>query len=78
MGENKRMTIEDPHIKASKLGKLKSDEESEEENDDFSLGKSEIIKQKQKQRYSLLATLLTEKEVEKYRNKITKEMKPSV
>lgn len=45
------------------------------EDDDFSVKKPEIA-EKHRQRYSQLATILTEKEVENFRKRITDALNP--
>jgi len=45
-----------------------------DDDEDFSVCKSNISIEKKHQRYSRLATLLTEEEVEKFKLKITKEL----
>lgn len=70
----KRNTMANKEFK-NNLGAKKKQLDSVSDDDDFSVGKSEISRQKHRQRYSQLATLLTDKELENYREKITLALK---
>ena len=70
------MTITNLNIPGNQLAAIKSGKK-DSQGDDFSIEKSQFERQKHKQRYSQLATLLTDNELAKFSERIKEAMKPN-
>ncbi|CAI2369832.1 unnamed protein product [Moneuplotes crassus] len=75
--KSKRTTIKNAStINHATFEKLKFENKSQSrDDDDFSIGKSEVEKKQKENRRSVLNTLLTDKEVEQYQENITRALK---